>query len=136
MSNDYDEYAEMEAKYNKNMQTPGNEVPAEVDIYDICNSRVKMEHASRLGNSLVLHFNDVLTITQQGHTSGALLIEVMTGNGLTKELWLPKKLCSNLDLEAKTLCIWDKFWKEKAKELDHMGGLAVAAEYYKQEVGS
>lgn len=125
----YDDYA-AEAAESQDL------VPKrQADIYDIQNNRIKMETAARLRSALVIHFTEVFTITETSHDRGALLIEVVTAaHRLSKEVWIPKKLCSNLDLEAKTICVWDRFWNQKAKdELTHMGGLAYPAEYYKGE---
>lgn len=47
--------------------------------------------------------------------AGALLIEV-----LDKEVWLPKKLCSNLDLDNMTVRVWSVFLEDKLPELADM----------------
>ncbi len=138
MSSEYDEYAA-----NMNGETPTSTATSGVpaDTYPpaqpthpvISDSRVKMEHAARLLSSMVLHFNEVKAITRNSHYEGALLLDISAANGMNVELWIPKKLCSNLDLAGKTICIWDKFFADKIKELDELGGLACPAEYFKRE---
>jgi len=136
MSNDYDDYV---ADQNGNVTNRGGQHQVEgqatssVHELPITNDRVKLEHHSRLANSLVLIFNEVKVITKPGHWEGALLLAVTAGNGEEVEMWLPKKLCSNLDLEAQTVCVWDVFMNKKLAELDTVGGLAIPAEQYKQE---
>ena len=131
---DYDDYVVDQGGQvsNRAGQVEGA-ATAPVHEIEISNSRVKLEHHSRLVNCLVLIFNEVKVITKPGHYEGALLLEVVAANGESVDMWLPKKLCSNLDLEAQTVCVWDVFMEKKMLEIAELGGLATPPEYYKQE---
>ena len=52
-------------------------------------------------------------MTKEGNVeAGAILVEIAG-----KEHWLPKKLCSNLDLEEGTVYVWTKFLADAKPEL-------------------
>lgn len=92
----------------------------------ITNDRVKTKPPSRLTSSFLIVFDNVLNITKQGQLEGAILLEVTDSEGYLKEIWLPKKVCSNLDLEKQTICIWDVIMKKK---IEGLGGLAYEPSY-------
>lgn len=90
-------------------------------------SKVKVEPASRLAQSLLIHFVELLMITKEDdHYAGAILVVLELHDGSEVEQWLPKKLCSNLDYNYNTVCVWDKFMNDRIKEL---GGLSYEPEY-------
>lgn len=87
----------------------------------------KVEPAPRLSSALVISFEQLVIITKEGDPyQGALLIGLVTAAGEVKEQWLPKKFCSNLDLEDNTVCVWDVFMKARISDL---GGLIYEPEY-------
>ena len=122
---DYDDYDD---------DTDTSELMDERDEGNISSfsSEVKEESGFRLNQALVIHFEELITLTRLGVNEGALLILVIDSEGNPHEMWLPKKLCSNLDRENKTVCVWDKVMEKK---IDDIGGLnyepVYASEVYK-----
>lgn len=95
--------------------------------YSKYSSECKVEPASRLSSALVISFEQLVIVTKEGDPyQGAILIDLVTAAGEVKEQWLPKKLCSNLDLEDNTVCVWDVFMKARISDL---GGLSYEPEY-------
>lgn len=92
----------------------------------ITNDRVKTEPYSRLASSFLIVFDNVLNITKQGQLEGTILLEVTDSEGYLKEIWLPKKVCSNLNLEEQTICVWSIIMKKK---IEGLGGLAYEPSY-------
>jgi len=106
---------------------PTNEKETETVTLEIQDSRIKEETNNyRLKSSLLLSFEDCLVITEASTDEGAILLEVMSADDVLTEMWLPKKVCSNLDLEDKTICVWDKVLNKK---IEDMGGLCLEPEY-------
>jgi len=95
--------------------------------YHDYSSLVKIEPDSRLSQSLIISFEQLVTITKTDNKlDGAILIDLLLADGNVVECWIPKKLCSNLDLEHNTVCVWDKFMNSRIEEL---GGLSYEPEY-------
>lgn len=80
--------------------------------------RVKVEPDSRLQQSTKVHYVDLQALTKEheGPSQGALLLHLEVMDEVAP-VWLPKKLCSNLDLEEQTVYIWNVIWDKKWKEL-------------------
>lgn len=75
---------------------------------------------SRTDAATLVHFDEFVHSTREGNSeAGAILIRVYE-----VEYWLPKKLCSNLDLEEGTVYVWTTFLKESNPRL-----LEIAEDY-------
>jgi len=62
---------------------------------------------------VLVSFDSLSCVTQEHSTgAGALLLEIEE-----KDTWFPKKLCSNLDLEAGQVRVWTPFMRDKMPEL-------------------
>ena len=86
-----------------------------------------------LQTSMVIAFEALHKVTQEGNPDkGALLLWLADSNGEVQDVWLPKKLCSNLDLTNRTVLVWDVIMKEKIADL---GGLAYEPEYAAAQEG-
>lgn len=130
-SGNYDDYVAMQDGTVVNQggkhQVEGA-ATASVHEIPITNDRVKTEPPARLSSCLVVYFNEVKCITKQSQYEGGLLLELeLSDNRGSVETWLPKKLCNNLDLEAHSVCVWDKFMVSKMREFN---GLAQEPGYY------
>ena len=79
---------------------------------------VKIEPPSRLEQSIQLHFLTLERVTKEEDLkAGALLLTmVVKETGEVKDVWVPKKLCSNLCLTSNTVYIWEVFAQSKFKE--------------------
>jgi hypothetical protein len=90
--------------------------------------KVEIE-AHRLKDSLVIAFDELCASTKdrEGPKAGALLVVLTDAENEPHEVWIPKKLCSNLDLENNTVCVWDVIMNKKIEEL---GGLAYEPMYH------
>jgi len=110
------------AEYEK-LQGAGKLSPAQtLTEQQRLEQEVKLEPEYRLRETIVLHFEELLRVTREGQPrAGAILVSVATEGQEQVELWLPKGVCSNLDLTNNTVCVWDKFWKDKKKELADTG---------------
>ena len=85
-------------------------VPTNSGYSSIC----KLDH--RVQAATLISFDNLKNVTKEGNTSaGAILIEICG-----TDYWLPKKLCSNLDLELGTVYVWTTFLKEAKPELLEM----------------
>jgi hypothetical protein len=132
----YEEYQAMQAETPEPpspapYQLPGNPAGRTHGSEPILeDSRLKVEPPSRLVSSYLISFEAILHITKESAYEGAILLELPVASGELVEVWLPKKLCSNLDIDAQTVCVWDKFMDKKLAELDVHGGLAYEVAYY------
>lgn len=98
-------------------------MPKSANLSDHC----KIEPDSRLGSALLISFEELVRVTQEGNKyGGAILVVLLTADNREVDQWLPKKLCSNLDLTHNTVCVWDTFMNERIKEL---GGLSYDPAY-------
>ena len=95
--------------------------------YSRYSSEVKVEPDSRLTQFLIISFEQLVTITKRDNKlDGAILLDLPLASGDVVGCWIPKKLCSNLDLEHNTICVWDKFMVDRIEEL---GGLSYEPKY-------
>lgn len=126
--------ADDNAAYEQYSDSCGSNGSEGVDTSTINNDRLKTEPPVRLGQSKVIEFVSVKNITKASQYEGAILLDVLAEDGFELEIWFPKKLCSNLDLEAHTVCIWDKFLATKLAQLDKELGRSLAIEplYYNE----
>ena len=82
--------------------------------------QVKIEHPSRLGSSICIKFLEFKMATkEEDKNAGAVLLSLVdTETGEVIEKWLPKKLCANMDLDAGTVWVWNKYnWRGVVPEL-------------------
>lgn len=107
----------------------------------VYSSICKVEKAARLTASYVIYYETIQMITKNGDTrAGAILFELVvrddiTGEMTDYELWLPKKLLSNLIEADKTVCMFDKIFDKKIEELKEEGYTLVTKPiYYKDSI--
>lgn len=107
-----DDNRELEPKY-ANRESTGYEQPQSDSSYS---SYCKID--KRTDTATLIAFDSLKHVTKEGNVeAGAILIEI-----LEEDYWLPKKLCSNLDLAAGTVYVWTKFLKDAKSELLDMIG--------------
>lgn len=108
--------------------------PDDIQYAPISSNNVELSSLCKIDNRSIedknvdvieIHFNELLHTTQDHDTGkGALLIELHTtksgGDESLEEIWLPKKLCSNLNLEENSVRIWAVFFREKYPNLAEM----------------
>lgn len=75
----------------------------------------KTEPTSRLDTSTLVRFDHLQKVTKSGDFySGTILIGVYDSeDGIVRDFWVPKKLCSNLDIDACSVYIWEVFLEGK-----------------------
>lgn len=68
---------------------------------------------SRTDAATLIAFDSLKHVTKEDNTeAGAILIEIAG-----QEYWLPKRLCSNMDLDVGTVYVWTKFLESAKPEL-------------------
>ena len=80
---------------------------------DICKLDARTE------SSFCLPFLSLIHVTKEGNQlAGALLLAVLNPvTGEEEELWIPKKLCCNLDMEEGLVYVWRVFLENNAPDL-------------------
>lgn len=129
----YDSYDQQDGKKDRQesedlvREYRADEEPVIGVSYHDYSTLVKVELDSRLTQSLIISFEQLVIVTKRDNKlDGAILLDLPLASGDVVGCWIPKKLCSNLDLELKTICVWDKFMVDKIEEL---GGLSYEPEY-------
>lgn len=71
-----------------------------------------------VSSCIMFTFSSLKHCTKEGnHFAGALLVETKNNNtDEFDEVWIPKKLCCNLDLELGTVYVWKVFAEDKLAE--------------------
>ena len=74
----------------------------------------KTENVKRRETCELIQFDSIIAVTQEGvmHAGAIKFNLVNTETGETNEQWVPKKLCSNLDMDSKTFYLWEVFAAE------------------------
>jgi len=92
----------------------------------ICKECRDKTGASTNKSSLTLYFHEIIKVTQPDHIdAGAILFKLADiGRPITDAVWIPKKLCSNLEHEPSpypdnigSVEVWSVFIKENMPEL-------------------
>lgn len=95
-----------------NRENPGYKEDSNNGFSNICKLRADVS------SCIMFTFSSFKVATKQhSQYEGALLLEIKNNNtNEFDEVWVPKKLCCNLDLELGTVYVWEVFAEDKLVE--------------------